>query len=141
MRFGTSFPHTIGTDADVIRHFVHTVENAGFDDLLVIEHVAGAHPDRLQDPMGGMERAPYSSADPFHEVLTLLAFVAGITSRVGLITNVLVLPQRETDLAAKQAAQIDILSRGRLTLGVGVGWNAVEFEALGADFVTRGKRI
>ena len=141
MRFGTGFPHAIGTDPDLIRHFVQTVEQAGFDDLLVIEHVAGGHPDRLQGPIGGMERAPYTHEDPFHEVLTLLAFTAGLTTRVGLVTNVLVLPQRETVLAAKQAAEIDLLSRGRLTLGVGVGWNAVEFEALGADFVTRGKRI
>ena len=141
MRFGTGFPHTIGVDPDNIRRFVREVERAGFDDLLVIEHVAGGHPDRLQGPMGGLERAPYTHVDPFHEVLTLLAFVAGLTTRIGLVTNVLVLPQRETVLAAKQSAEIDLLSRGRLTLGVGVGWNAVEFKALGADFVTRGKRI
>jgi probable F420-dependent oxidoreductase len=88
-----------------------------------------------------MERAPYTFEDPFHEVLTLLAFAAALTTRIGLVTNVLVLPQRQTLVAAKQAAQIDLLSRGRLTLGVGVGWNAVEFEALDADFTTRGKRI
>ena len=141
MRFGTGFPHSIGADPDAIRGFVQTVEQAGFDDLLVIEHVAGAHPDRLQGPIGGMERAPYTHEDPFHEVFTLLAFCAALTSHIGLVTNVLVLPQRQTVLVAKQAAQIDILSRGRLTLGVGVGWNEREFEALGEDFSTRGKRI
>jgi probable F420-dependent oxidoreductase len=141
MRFGTGFPHTIGVDPDAVRHFVQEVERAGFDDLLVIEHVAGAHPDRLRGPIGGMERAPYTHEDPFHEVLTLLAFAAAVTTRIGLVSNVLVLPQRQTVVVAKQAAQIDLLSRGRLTLGVGVGWNAVEFEALGADFGTRGERI
>ncbi|HET7770693.1 MAG TPA: LLM class F420-dependent oxidoreductase [Chloroflexota bacterium] len=141
IRFGTGFPHTIGTDPHLIRRFVQTVEQAGFDDLLVIEHVAGAHPDRLQGPIGGLPRAPYSHEDPFHEVFTLLGFIAALTTRIGLATNVLVLPQRQTVLAAKQAAEIDLLSRGRLTLGVGVGWNEREFEILDADFSNRGKRI
>jgi probable F420-dependent oxidoreductase len=141
IRFGTGFPHTIGTDPDLIRRFVQTVEEAGFDDLLVIEHVAGAHPDRLQGPIGGMERAPYSHEDPFHEVFTLLGFAAALTTLIGLVTNVLVLPQRQTVLAAKQAAEIDVLSRGRLTLGVGVGWNPREYEVLDTEFSNRGKRI
>jgi probable F420-dependent oxidoreductase len=141
MRFGTGFPHHIGTDPDAIRRFAQTVEGAGFDDLLVIDHVAGGHPDRFPGPVGGFERPPYTHADPFHEVFTLLSFVAGATTRIGLVTNVVVLPQRETVLAAKQAAEIDTLSRGRLTLGIGVGWNAVEFGALGADFGDRGQRI
>ena len=141
MRLGTGFPHSIGTDPDVIRRFAETVERAGFQDLLVIDHVAGGHPDRFSGAIGGFEAPPYTHVDPLHELFTLIAFLAAATSRVSFVTNVLVLPQRETVLVAKQAAEIDILSRGRFTLGVGVGWNAVEFEALGAEFGNRGKRI
>ena len=141
MRLGTAFPHPIGTDPDVIRDFVRAVEEAGYEDLLVIDHVAGGHPDRFQGPVGGFESPPYTHVDPFHEVFTLLGFLAAVTTRISFVTNVVVLPQRETVLAAKQAAEVDILSRGRLTLGVGVGWNAVEFEALGAEFGNHGQRI
>ncbi|CAA9238978.1 MAG: hypothetical protein AVDCRST_MAG77-1420 [uncultured Chloroflexi bacterium] len=141
MRLGTAFPHHIGTDPDAIRHFAQNLEGAGFDDLLVIDHVVGGHPDRFQGPMGGFERPPYTHVDPFHEVFTLLCFMAGVTTRIGLVSNVVVLPQRETVLVAKQAAETDILSRGRLTLGIGVGWNAVEFGALGAEFGDRGRRV
>lgn len=141
MRLCVGFPHGIGTDPDAIRHFARTIEAAGYDDLLVIDHIAGAHPDRLQGPMGGFERAPYTFEHPFHEVFTLLSYLAAVTMRIGLVTNVLVLPQRETLLVAKQAAEVDILSRGRLRLGVGVGWNVAEYGALGFDFHTRGARV
>jgi probable F420-dependent oxidoreductase len=140
-RLCVGFPHRIGTDPDAIRAFAQAVEAAGYDDLLVIDHVAGAHADRLQGPMGGFARAPYTHENPFHEIFTLLGYLAAVTARIGLVTNVLVLPQRETVLVAKQAAEVDILSRGRLRLGVGVGWNSVEFEALGCDFHDRGARI
>jgi probable F420-dependent oxidoreductase len=141
VRLCAGFPHRIGTDPDAIRGFVQALESAGYDDLLVIDHVAGAHPDRLQGPIGGFARAPYTYEEPFHEIFTLLGYLAAVTTRIGLVTNVLVLPQRETVLVAKQTAEVDILSRGRLRLGVGVGWNSAEFEALGAAFHDRGARI
>jgi len=135
------FPHRIGTDPDAIRGFVRALEEARYDDLVAMDHVAGAHPDRLRGPMGGFARAPYTYEDPFHEVFALFGYLAAVTTRIGLATNVLVLPQRETVLVAKQAAEVDVLSRGRLRLGVAVGWNSAEFGALGADYGTRGARI
>src|SRR5215207_2373379 len=111
MRFGTGFPHRIGIDPDAIKHFAQTVERAGYDELLVIDHVAGGHPDRFSGPIGGFEAPPYTHVDPFHEVFILLGFLAAATTGISFVTNVSGLPQRETVLAAKQAAEIDILSR------------------------------
>jgi probable F420-dependent oxidoreductase len=141
LRLGAGFPHQIGTDPQAIRDFALALERAGYDYLSVVDHVVGAHPDRFAGPVGDFPRAPYTSESPTHEVLTLLGYLAAVTARLELVTGVLVLPQRETLLAAKQAAELAILSRGRLRLAVGVGWNFAEFEALRAGFGDRGARI
>jgi probable F420-dependent oxidoreductase len=135
MKIGVVFPQTeIGVDPAGIRRYVTEVESAGFDHIAIYDHVLGASP---RPELNG----PYTLADQFHEVLVLYGYMAAITSRIELATEILVLPQRETALVAKQAAQIDLLSGGRLRLGVGIGWNWVEYEALGVDFRGRGIRL
>lgn len=136
VQLGALFPQNeIGANVDDVRCYVAAVEEAGFDHIVVIDHVIGADvTDRADWP------GPYTIDHEFHECLTMMAFLAGITD-LGLLAGVLVLPQRQTVLVAKQAAQIDLLSNGRLRLGVGLGWNPVEYEALGMDFHTRGSRI
>jgi probable F420-dependent oxidoreductase len=141
VRLGIGFPHqVIGTDPAAVADFGRAAEAAGFGYLSAIEHVAGAHAERFAGVDTGFPAPPYLHDYPFHEPFTLFAFLAGITSRIELVTSVLVLPQRQTVLVAKQAAQVSLLTGGRLRLGVGVGWNHAEFEALGADFRTRGER-
>jgi probable F420-dependent oxidoreductase len=136
MRLGVHLPQTeIGDDPGAIRAFAQAVESIGFSHLMLCDHVLGADRNRP----GGWS-GPYDVDDAFHEPLVTLGFVAGLTTRLGLVTSVLVLPQRQTALVAKQAAQVDVLSGGRLELGVGTGWNQVEYEALGADFAQRGAR-
>ena len=137
MKVGVIFPQTeCGTDVAAIAEFVGTVEALGFDHLFVADHVLGADPGIHSHP----SLATYSHEAVVHEALTLLAYLAAITRRLTLATGILILPQRQTALVAKQAAQIDVLSGGRLRLGVGVGWNAVEFEALNETFENRGRR-
>jgi probable F420-dependent oxidoreductase len=141
VRLGIGFPHqVIGADPAAVRDFAQAAENAGLDFLAAIEHVAGAHAERFAGVDTGFPAPPYLHDYPFHEPFTLFAFLAGVTTRIELVTSVLVLPQRQTVLVAKQAAQVSLLSGGRLRLGVGAGWNHAEFEALGADFHTRGQR-
>ena len=135
MRLHAIFPQTeIDSDPSIIAGFVREVEAMGFDGLVAYDHVLGAVP--RPDWSG-----PYTIDTPFHEVFVLLGYAAAITSRLELSTGVLILPQRQTALVAKQAAALDVLSGGRLRLGVGVGWNWVEFAALGTSFNDRGKRI
>ena len=135
MKLGVVFPQTeIGADPEGVRRYVTAVEAAGFDHIAIYDHVLGAS---ARPNLSG----PYTLADPFHEVMVLFGFIAAITTRIELATEILVLPQRQTALVAKQAAQVDLLSGGRLRLGVGVGWNWVEYEALGMDFHGRGKRL
>jgi probable F420-dependent oxidoreductase len=141
VQIGISFPTTtIGTDAGTIRDYIQAVEGAGFDHLTALDHVLGAHIDRFTIPIDGRSTPPYTDESEIHEVFALLAFAAGITSRLQLTTSILVLPQRQTQLVAKQAAEVDLVSGGRLRVGIGVGWNYAEFEAMGADFHTRGRR-
>lgn len=136
MQIGVVFPQTeIGTDPSVIRDFAQAVEGLGFSHLFVYDHVLGAHPDREPRLTG-----PYTHETPFHEPFVLLGYLAGVTTRLGLVTGILILPQRQTALVAKQAAEVDLLSGGRLRLGIGSGWNHVEYEVLNEDFHTRGKR-
>jgi probable F420-dependent oxidoreductase len=138
MKLGVVFPQTeIGNDPAVIRDYAQAVEGMGFNHLLVFDHVLGAHPDRFE----GKFRPPYNHATPFHEPFVLFGFLAGVTSRLEMVTGILILPQRQTALVAKQAAAVDVLTGGRLRLGVGIGWNFVEFEALGENFRNRGRRI
>ena len=137
MKIGVVLPQTeIGNDPGAIKAYAEAVEGMGFTHALVFDHVLGANPERP----GGW-KGPYTYRHAFHEPFVLFGFLAGVTRCLGLTTGVLVLPQRQTALVAKQAAAVDVLAGGRLRLGVGVGWNAVEFEALGERFTDRGKRI
>ena len=136
MKIGVVFPQTeIGNDPQIIRDFAQVAENAGASHLLAYDHVLGAHPDREPKLWG-----PYTHETAFHEPFTLFGYLAGVTSNIELVTGVIILPQRQTALVAKQAAEIDILSGGRLRLGVGTGWNYVEYDSLNEDFNNRGAR-
>ena len=136
MKLGAVFPQTeIGSDPKVVRDFAQTVEEAGFDHLLVYDHVLGATHDREPKLAG-----PYTEKSLFHEPFVLFGYLAAATSRIELATGVIILPQRQTALVAKQAAEVDILSGGRLRLGIGVGWSYVEYDALNENFKNRGKR-
>lgn len=134
---GVVFPQTeIGADPGAIRAYVAAVEEAGYDHVMAYDHVLGADPGAHPEISG----RPYTHRDQFHEPLVLFGYLAGICS-LGLMTGILILPQRQTALVAKQAAEVDLLSRGRLRLGVGIGWNPVEYEALSESFHTRGRRL
>ncbi len=137
MRVGAVFPQTeIGSDASVIADYARAVEEMEFTHILAYDHVLGANTASRPE-----WRGPYSSETQFHEPFVLFGYFAALTQRVELATGILILPQRQTALVAKQAAEVDVLSGGRLRLGIGVGWNAVEYEGLGEDFTTRGARM
>ena len=137
MKIGAVFPQTeIGQDPAMIRDYAQAVEAMGYTHILAFDSVIGANPDRP----GGWD-SPYTHRHAFHEPFALFAFCAAVTRRIELVTGVLILPQRQTTLVAKQAAEVDVLSGGRLRLGIGVGWNPVEFEALGENIHDRGKRV
>jgi probable F420-dependent oxidoreductase len=137
MQIGVVYPQNeLGGDPTAVRRIGRAVEDLGFDHLLAYDHVLGAvHADRTPQLTG-----PYTELDPFHDPFVMFAYLAAITERIHFTTGILVLPQRQTALVARQAADVDLLSAGRLRLGVGVGWNYVEYEALGQDFRTRGAR-
>ncbi len=139
MRIGAVFSQAdSGTDADAIRQWAIDAEAAGFEHLMAYDHILGASTERLgPGPFGSFPNAPYTSEHTFHEILVLFSHLAAITSRMQFITSVLVLPQRQTAVVAKQIATIDLLSGGRIRLAVGVGWNAAEYEGLGVDFADR----
>jgi probable F420-dependent oxidoreductase len=137
VKIGAIFPQTeISTDLGAIRAFVQSIEQLGYDSIFIADHVLGADPAVHRHPSLGR----YSYKSVVHEPLTLMAYLAAITTRITLSTGILILPQRQTALVAKQAAEVDVLSGGRVRLGIGVGWNAVEYEALGQDFHNRGRR-
>ena len=139
MRYGAVFPQNeIGSDPSAVRDFAQAAEDLGYDYLLAYDHVLGADPAGRDDLWPG--RA-YTYEDLFHEPFTLFAYLAGLTERIEFASGVIILPQRQTALVAKQAAEVDVLSGGRLILGVGSGWNHVEYESLGEDFHTRGRRL
>jgi len=136
MRFGVVFPQTeIGTDSMVIRDFAQTAEELGYQHILAYDHVIGADPASRPG-----WRPPYTHRDAFHEPFVLFGYLAGLTKKIELVTGVIILPQRQTVLVAKQAAALDVLSGGRLRLGIGIGWNPVEYESLGENFKNRGRR-
>jgi probable F420-dependent oxidoreductase len=136
MQVGVTFPQSeIGTDPDVIRDYSRAAEDLGYEHLLAYDHVLGADPSNREGWRG------YTHETMFHEPLTLFSYLAAITRHLEFVSGVIVLPQRQSALVAKQAAEVDVLSNGRLRLGVGLGWNAVEYEALDEDFSTRGARI
>jgi probable F420-dependent oxidoreductase len=137
MRIGAVFPQTeIGTDPSVIRDYAQAIEQMGFAHLLAYDHVLGA--DTRSRPNW---RGPYSSQAQFHEPFVLFGYLAALTRAIELVTDIVILPQRQTALVAKQAAEVDVLSGGRLRLGIGVGWNDVEYQGLGESFTTRGARM
>src|SRR4051812_37821183 len=136
MRIGVVFPQTeLGGDVGAVRAYGEHVEELGYRHVLAYDHVLGADPE-VHSRWAG----PYDVHTTFHEPFVLFGYLAAITS-LELVTGIVILPQRQTALVAKQAAEVDLLSGGRLRLGVGLGWNAVEYEALGKDFTDRGRRI
>jgi probable F420-dependent oxidoreductase len=136
MKLGVVFPQTeIGSDPHDIARFATEAESTGFDHLIAYDHVLGASTASRPD-----WRGPYTSKSMFHEPFVLFGFLAAQTSTIELVTGVIILPQRQTALVAKQAACVDVLSGGRLRLGIGTGWNPVEYEALGQSFTDRGAR-
>ncbi len=136
MQIGIVFPQNeIGTDPSVIRDYAQTAEGLGFTHILAYDHVLGANPDRPEGFKG-----PYTYQSSFHEPFILFSYIAAITQKIGLVTGVIILPQRQTALVAKQTATLDVLSGGRVRLGIGTGWNKVEYVALGKNFHDRGKR-
>ena len=136
MRLGAIFPQTeIGSDPVAVRDFAQAAEGLGYEHLLVFDHVLGADTSVRQ----GWDR-PYSSVDMFHEPFVLFGYLAGLTEKIEMVTGVLILGQRQTSLVAKQAAEVDVLTGGRLRLGIGVGWNTVEYEGLSESFTNRGRR-
>ncbi|NJL95730.1 MAG: LLM class F420-dependent oxidoreductase [Anaerolineae bacterium] len=138
MKLGAVFPQNeIGEDPAIIRQYAQALEGLGLDYVMAYDHVLGACPDRP----GWQAGYPYTHEHPFHEVMVLFAYLAGITQTLEFVTGVLIAPQRPAALIAKQAAQLDLLSGGRLRLGVGVGWNWAEMAALGYRFEDRGQRI
>ena len=135
MRVGAVFPQTeIGADPAAVRDYAQAVEGLGLDHILTFDHVLGGNA-ATHDLKG-----PYKHTDMFHELFVLYGFLAAVTQKIELTSGIIILPQRQTALVAKQAAAIDILSQGRLRLGIGIGWNDVEYEALGMNFKDRGKR-
>ncbi|WP_055399593.1 MULTISPECIES: LLM class F420-dependent oxidoreductase [unclassified Mycobacterium] len=135
MRIGVVFPQTeLGGDPAVVRAYGEGVEGLGFTHILAYDHVVGADP-KVHHGWDG----PYDIDSTFHEPFVMFGYLAAITS-LELVTGVIILPQRQTALVAKQAAEVDLLTGGRFRLGVGLGWNAVEYEALGERFTNRGKR-
>ncbi len=138
MKFGCVFPTVeIGNDPVAIRDFAQTAEGLGYSHIVAYDHVLGAaHADRDPKLWG-----PYDETHPFHEPMVLLAYLAGITSTIELMTGVIIAPQRQTALLAKQAAELALLSDNRFRLGVGTGWNHVEYESLGMPFAPRGKML
>jgi probable F420-dependent oxidoreductase len=137
MNIGIVFPQTqFNGDAAAVRDYAQSVEGLGFTHVVAYDHVLGANPDRP----GGW-RGAYTYCDAFLEPFVLFSFMAGVTRSLAFCPGVIILPQRQTALVAKQAATLDVLSGGRLRLGVGLGWNEVEYVALNEDFHTRGRRL
>ncbi|GAA3093170.1 MULTISPECIES: LLM class F420-dependent oxidoreductase [Nonomuraea] len=135
MRIGVVFPQTeLGGDAGALRAYAQGVEELGYAHVMTFDHVLGADPDVHRGWDG-----PYDVHTTFHEPFVMFGYLAALTS-LELVTSIIILPQRQTALVAKQAAEVDLLTGGRFRLGVGLGWNRVEFEALGQDFSTRGRR-
>ena len=136
MRIGVVFPQTeLGGDVGAVRAYGERVQELGFTHVLAYDHVVGADPDVHRG-----WRGPYDVSTTFHEPFVLFGYLAALTS-LELVTGIIILPQRQTVLAAKQAAEVDLLTDGHFRLGVGIGWNAVEYEALGKDFSNRCARL
>ena len=136
MRLGAIFPQTeIGADPSAVKDFAQAAEDLGYEHILVFDHVLGADHTKRD----GWDR-PYNKNDMFHEPFVMFGYLGAITEKIEFTTGVLILGQRQTSLVAKQAAEVDVLTGGRLRLGIGIGWNEVEYEALGESFSNRGRR-
>jgi probable F420-dependent oxidoreductase len=136
VRIGVIFPQTeIGTDPVAVRDYAQAAEDLGYTHLLAFDHVIGAEPSNRPGWRG------YTHDSLFHEPFVVFAYLGGLTRQIEFVTGILILPQRQTVLVAKQAAEVDVLTGGRLRLGVAIGWNAVEYEAPGESFGNRGRRI
>lgn len=136
VRVGVIFPQTdLQVQAASVRAYALGVEALGYTHVVAFDHVLGADPKVHQN-----WRGPYDVDNTFHEPLVLYGYLAALTS-LELVTGILILPQRQTALVAKQAAEVDLLCGGRLRLGIGLGWNAAEYEALGRKFTDRGRRV
>jgi probable F420-dependent oxidoreductase len=138
MKIGCVFPTCeIGSDPVAVRDFAQAAEQLGYSHLITYDHVLGAVHAGRDPKLSG----PYNERNAFHEPFVLFGYLAALTKRLELVTGVIILPQRQTALVAKQCAEIAVLSGNRLKLGVGTGWNYVEYEALNESFATRGKRL
>lgn len=136
MKIGVTFPQNeITADPIAVRDYAQAAEGLGYSHILAYDHVVGADITNRPD-----WRGPYTTASLFHEPFVLFAYLAGLTSQIEFVTGVIILPQRQTVLVAKQSAALDVLSGGRFRLGIGVGWNEVEYQALNENFRDRGKR-
>jgi probable F420-dependent oxidoreductase len=137
MKIGVVYPQTEQHgDPEAVRRIGLAAEELGYNHLTAYDHVLGATHDREPKLLG-----PYTERDPFHDAFVMFAYLAGITTRIEFATGILILPQRQTVLVARQAADLDLLSHERFRLGVGTGWNYVEYDSMGQDFHSRGKRI
>jgi probable F420-dependent oxidoreductase len=137
MKIGVIYPQNeLRGDPEAVRKFGLAAEELGYEHLLAYDHVLGATHDREPKLTG-----PYTEQHPFHDPFVMFAYLAAMTRRLQFVTGILILPQRQTALVARQAADLDLLSGERFRLGVGIGWNYVEYTALGQDFRTRGKRL
>lgn len=136
MQLGVIYPqNVIGGDPTTVRNFAQAAEGLGYSHIVAYDHVLGINPAAYPNWQG-----PYTSADLFHDPFTLFSYMAGITERIEFSPQIVILPQRQAVLVAKQAASLDVLSSGRLRLGIGIGWNKVEYVSLGQNFHDRGKR-
>lgn len=136
MRLGVTYPqNVIGGEPTIVRDFAQRAEGLGYRHLVAYDHVVGVNREAYPE-----WRGPYTSQDLFHDPFTLFSYIAGITERIELSPQIVILPQRQTVLVAKQAASLDLLSGGRLRLGVGIGWNPIEYIALNENFHDRGRR-
>ena len=137
MKIGAVFPQTeIESDPVIIKDFAQSVEELGFNHLIAYDHVVGKNTTNIPD-----WKMPYSHKSSFQEPLMLFSYLAGVTNKLDFMTGVIILPQRQTTLFAKQAANLDLYCAGRLRLGIGLGWNKVEYDALNEEFSNRGKRM
>ena len=138
MRIGVTLPQTeIGADPAVLRDYAQAAEELGYDHILAFDHVVGAQPGDHRPGWNG----PYNYQTTFHEPLVLFAYLGALTTKIEFVTGILILPQRQTALVAKQAAEVDLLTNERLRLGVANGWNEAEYETLNENFHNRGRRI
>ena len=137
MQIGVTVPITeIGADFGGLQDYIQAAEDLGYAHVRILDHVLGADPKFHPE----VPEFPYTHQTYIHEPFTLMGYLAAVTKKVQLVTGILILPQRQTALVAKQAAEVDVLSGGRLRLGIGIGWNPVEYEALGENFHNRGRR-